>query len=249
MAETLNQLPHLPSAITRETITHGLAGLCKTPELEKLASTVIAQWKNTKVFDRLAKHRIFPVRNVLLYGPPGNGKTTACQWIASSIDVPLYRVRCESLVVGVLGESAKEMRKTMDWLAKAGKCVVLFDEVETIFPSRDSSTGNCGREIASAMTVFWQMLDRWSSPQLFCFATNMPDALDTALMSRFELMIEFGPPDQDQVREVVRYWSEVFHDYAPDSWSGELNELEFGSYRELWQAISSRVREVALASN
>lgn len=243
----LNTLPAaMPKSITKEIIQHGLAGLCRTPELDSISEIVVSQWRNTKVFDALAKHRIFPIRNLLFYGPPGNGKTTACQWIASKIECPLYRVRCESLVDSALGGSANLMRSTMDWIATAGKCVVLFDEVETVFPARETSKGNCGREISSSMTVFWQMLDRWHTPQLFCFATNMPEALDKALLSRFEMQLEFGPPDADQVRSVVLYWSEVFHEYRPEQWADVLKEMKFASYRELWQAIAQRVREVAL---
>lgn len=239
----------MPDSISKEPIFHGLAGLCRTPELELLADTVVTQWQNTKLFDSLAKYRIFPVRNLLLYGPPGNGKTTACQFLASKIDCPLYRVRCEGLVGSVLGETARLMRSTMDWIAAAGKCVILFDEVETIFPDRANSYGNCGREIASAMTVFWQMLDRWSAPQLFCFATNMHEKLDPALLSRLELQLEFGPPNEEQVRSVVAYWAEVFHAYRPDLWRDEVANESFVSFRDLWQRISQCVRRAALSES
>jgi AAA+ superfamily predicted ATPase len=74
----------------------------------------------------------------------------------------------------------------------------------------------------------------------------MPQMLDPALMSRFELKLEFGPPNQAQVRSVVDYWSEIFHEYSPAEWAPMLSESQFTSYRELWQSISEHVRAVAL---
>jgi ATP-dependent 26S proteasome regulatory subunit len=245
----MRTLPHaaqMPDAITLEPPANGLAGLAITPELEGIASVVVRQWNNTAVFDKLAKFGVHPIRNVLLYGPPGNGKTTASQWIAYHLKCPLYRIRCESLSGRYLGETGNLMRQTLDWLSKAGRCVVLFDEVETLFPARDSMDGASGREISSAMTQFWQTLDRWSTPQFFCFATNLPSKLDPALLSRFEARIELGPPTQVQIRSVVDYWAEVFHEHSPDSWAPQLAEKPFVSFRELWQSITKEVRAAAM---
>jgi AAA+ superfamily predicted ATPase len=249
----ISQLPYdqkavMPDSITIEPRVHGLAGLAETPELLQLSNIVVAQWNRSDIFDELAKYRIQPIRNVFMYGPPGNGKTTACQYLASKMGCPLYRVRCEMLVGSLLGETPRFMRRAMDYLSTVGRAIVLFDEVDAIFPARGSGNESsvCHREIGAAMTVFWQILDRWTTPQLFCFATNMPQMLDPALMSRFELKLEFGPPNQAQVRSVVDYWSEIFHEYSPSEWAPMLAESHFTSYRELWQAISENVRAVAL---
>ncbi len=237
----------MPDSITLEPPASGLAGLAITPELEQIASVIVRQWNNIAVFEKLAKYRVYQIRNLLLYGPPGNGKTTAAQWIANQIQCPLYRIRCESLSGRFLGETGNLMRQAMDWIAKAGRCVVLFDEVETLFPARTSMDGAIGREVSSAMTQFWQTLDRWSTPQLFVFATNLPEKLDPALISRFEASIELGPPTQEQIRSVVAYWAEVFHEYSPESWAPGLCEIPFDSFRAMWQNIQSAVRETALS--
>jgi AAA+ superfamily predicted ATPase len=237
----------MPSSVSKEKLSAGLAGLAITAELDRLSMVVVDQWTKRKRFDKLAKFGIQPIQKVLLYGPPGNGKTTACQWLASKIGVEMYLVRSDALVGQYMGTTANNIRETTDWLAaKAGPAVVLFDEVETLFPSRSDSHGVLGREISSAMTTFWQILDRWTGPQLFCFATNMPEKLDNALISRFELRLEFGPPSQDQIRSVVEYWSEIFHEYSPAEWKSEVADASYHSFRQLWQTISNRVREIAL---
>jgi SpoVK/Ycf46/Vps4 family AAA+-type ATPase len=238
----------LPSSVSKEKLVAGLAGLAITPELDSLASVVVHQWTKRERFKKLTEFGIQPIQKVLLYGPPGNGKTTACHWLASKINVPMYLVRSDALIGSYLGTTANNIRETTDWLAaKAGPSVVLFDEVESLFPSREESGhGTFGREIASAMTTFWQILDRWTGPQLFCFATNMPGALDEALISRFELRLEFGPPSQSQIESVVEYWAEVFHEYSPEQWKTEVAGGNYESFRQLWQTISNRVREIAL---
>lgn len=236
----------IPSSVSKEKLSAGLAGLAVTPELQRLSASVLSQWAKRDRLEKLAAFGVYPTRKILLYGPPGNGKTTCCQWMASKLKVDFYLVRTDALVGSYLGTTANNIRETMDWIAKVGPAVVLFDEVETLFLSRDNADGTCGRELSSAMATFWQMLDRWASPQLFCFATNMPEKLDKALMSRFELQLYFGPPTWAQVNSVVEYWSEVFHEYAPDTWAQSIRDAEHVSFRSLWQSISAKVLEVAL---
>lgn len=246
---TLPQSRPMPSSITEDKLPSGLAGLAKTPGLQKLADVVISQWSRGDVLDRLGRYGIYPIRKVLMYGPPGNGKTMACHWLAAELGVPLYRVRCEQLIASLLGETALKVRKALDWISGCGKAIILFDEVETIFPSRalnDSANEGCKREISAAMAVMWQMLDRWSSPQLFCFATNMENRLDPALMSRFELQLHFAPPTRENIVNVLDYWREVFHDLGADVWYPELVERDYESFRQLWLSIADRVRSFAL---
>ncbi len=196
----------MPSSVSKEKLSAGLAGLAITDELHQLGNVVVDQWTKRKRLEPLAKYGINPIQKVLLYGPPGNGKTTACHWLASKIGVDLYLVRSDALVGAWMGTTANNVRETTDWLTRQPAAVVLFDEVESLFPSRSDSNGSLGREISSAMTTFWQILDRWTGPHLFCFATNMPGKLDDALISRFELRMEFGPPTADQVAAVTEYW-------------------------------------------
>jgi SpoVK/Ycf46/Vps4 family AAA+-type ATPase len=221
-----------------------LASLATTNSLSELSKLVLRQWSLADEFSRLAKHGIRPVDRLLFYGPPGNGKTMASQWLAAKIDAPLYRVRCETLVTSSLGGTGTRLSEVMEWLADQPKSVVLFDEVEQIFRSRSTAKDSCDREYTSVMTIFWQYLDRWESPTLFVLATNLPDQLDTALMSRVDVKLEFGPPTPEQVCDVIRYWQEVLHEFGGDVWAPRLLERsEYESFRALFQEIQHAVRE------
>jgi ATP-dependent 26S proteasome regulatory subunit len=236
----------LPKGLSEETLGGNLASLAMTPALKSIIDTVLTQWRSKEVFKPLAKYGIFPVRQLLFYGPPGNGKTSACQWIAQRLDVPLYRVRCEQLVEAYLGRTASNVSDVMEHLMRSPSAVVLFDEVETLFPARGGDKSSCSREMTSAMTVYWQYMDRWTQNHLFVLATNMEEQLDAALMSRIEMHLQFGPPTAAQASEVIAYWSETLHQYGSDQWAKDLYLYldagnEFASFRDLWQQIQRRV--------
>jgi SpoVK/Ycf46/Vps4 family AAA+-type ATPase len=237
----------LPPGMSLEKPARNLAALAATSSLGELRGTVLAQWGRRKQFSALVKYGIQPINLALFHGPPGNGKTMACGWLAEKLGVSLYRVRCESLVGSHLGATASNFSNMMAWLAQQkSPCVVLFDEVEQILPSR--GTGNtadgCRREIASAMTVFWQWIDRWEAETLFVLATNLPAALDAALLSRCELKLEFGPPTPEQASNVIAYWRETLHEFGSDTWGPQLAEVaRWESFRELFFAVQSAVRK------
>jgi len=242
----MNQLPNsqMPLGLAVEHPARNLAALAATEPLLQMREVVLAQWRHAKTFAHLAKHGIRPIDRLLFFGPPGNGKTMASQWLAAQIDCPLYRVRCESLVQMYLGQTTGNVGRIMEWLQRQPRCVVLFDEVESLFPSRANSTGDCGREMNNAMSVFWQWLDRWEAPTLFVLATNMIERLDPALLSRIDLQLEFGPPTPEQAAGVAAYWAEVLHEYGGGEWGPLLADgRRWESFRALFQAVQWHVRQ------
>lgn len=245
----MNKLPNqsssnLPTGITLEKPARNLAALASTDSLTELRRIVITQWERMETFKDLAKHGIRPIDRLLFYGPPGNGKTMAAQWLAQQINAPLYRVRCESLIIPYLGQTANCVSELMAWLEKQPRCIVLFDEVEMLFPGRQISGNSNSRETSSAMGVFWQYLDRWEAPTLFVMATNMPGQLDPALMSRIDHQLEFGPPTTEQASSVIQYWAEVLHEYGGAEWGPTIDDgRKWESFRALFHAVQGRVRE------
>lgn len=237
----------LPTGLTIEKEARNLAALATTDSLAAMKKVVLAQWRHNKTFAELAKHGIRPIDRLLFSGPPGNGKTMAAQWLAQQIGCPLYRIRAESLIEAWLGATSTNVSNVMRWLQKQGPCVALFDEVETMFPSRETATSNCDRALQAAAAVFWQYLDRWESPTLFVLATNMPERLDPALLSRIDLKIFFGPPTQEQTRNVAGYWAEVLHKYGGAEWGPHIAEGKWESFRALFHAVQMSVREFVVA--
>lgn len=197
--------------------------LVMTVEHHALIRTVVSQWKKRDRFTAVRPYGIRPLDKLLFYGPPGNGKTMTCHWIAKTLDMQMFRVRCDQLHGSYLGQTTKAIVEVTDWLDRQRTpCLCLFDEAEHIFVNRAKTEGVCGREVGSALTVFMQALDRWTSPALLVLATNLPDQLDAALMSRIDCHLEFLGPTPEQAVELVQYWAEILSSHGGGDWGPQL---------------------------
>lgn len=243
----------LPPALTLEKSPPFVPRMVMTDELHVVVREVLTQWKHRKQFAGLVKFGIRPLDRLLFYGPPGNGKTMACQWMCQWMcqqsATPLYRVRCEQLLGSYMAQTAKALARVTEFLdGLTTPAVCLFDEVESIFVDRAVAGGQCDRERASALTIFFQALDRWRAPTLIVMCTNLVEQLDRALLSRVEMKLEFRGPTAEQAREVVDYWRELLCEFGADDWGPRIAEaIETGwrpeSFRELTQRIGRAARD------
>ena len=140
-------------------------------------------------------------KRVLLYGPPGCGKTTAAEALAAEIDRPLVVVRLDAVISSYLGETASNLRRLIQYAAE-GPFVVLFDEFDALGKVRDDPTEH--GEIKRVVNAFLQMLDAYDGTSLILAATNHEQLLDPALWRRFDDVIEFPRPTVHQARQLLR---------------------------------------------
>lgn len=219
-----------------------------TARLQTVMKEVLHQWRHRQAFAKLTKYGIRPLDRLLFYGPPGNGKTMACYWMARELDIPIYRVLCNQLHGPYVGETTQRTGAILDHLnALPQPAICLWDEIESIFVNRTDATGGGGREMSAALTVFLQSLDRWRAPVLLVMATNLLGKLDAALVSRVELSLEFCGPDADQCQQMLSYWVELLTDSGGDDWGpllakGIADKMP-QSFRELQQRIGFAARE------
>jgi len=217
-------------------------------QLKRALGEVSRQWQRRDAFAGLLKYGIRPLDRVLFFGPPGNGKTLTCYFLAKTLGVPIFRVLCNQLRGSHLGETTRNVANLLGFLnAATAPSLCLFDEVESIFVDRRASVGECDREIAAAMTIFMQALDRWKAPTLLVLATNLVGQIDEALLSRVELQLEFLGPTPEQAAELLNYWREILSDHGADEW-GPVLAAQFAatlpdSFRALQQLVAFRARE------
>jgi hypothetical protein len=140
-------------------------------------------------------------QRILLYGPPGCGKSSAAEAIATEIGLPLVIVRIDSVVSSYLGETASNLHRVMDFV-REGSWVLLFDEFDALGKARDDP-GEHG-EVKRVVTAFLQMLDAFKGSSLLLAATNHEQLLDPALWRRFDEVLEFGVPTVHQTRTLLR---------------------------------------------
>lgn len=140
-------------------------------------------------------------QRILLQGPPGCGKTSAAEALATELGRPLLVVRLDAVVSSYLGETASNLRRILDYTDQA-PFVVLFDEFDALGRSRDDASDH--GEMKRVVTAFLQMTDRYRGPSLLLAATNHPSLLDEALWRRFDEVLTFGLPTVHQLRQVLR---------------------------------------------
>ncbi len=117
-------------------------------------------------------------QRILLHGPPGCGKTSAAEALATEIGLPLVIVRIDAVISSYLGETASNLHRVFDFVNR-GSWVLLFDEFDALGKARDDP-GEHG-EVKRVVTAFLQMLDAFRGSSLLLAATNHEQLLDSAL--------------------------------------------------------------------
>ncbi len=147
--------------------------------------------------DVLAAGGLSPTQRVLFFGPPGCGKTLTAQVMASALSLPLVTVRFDAVVSSYLGETASNLRRVFDFIQR-GRWVVLFDEFDAIGKDRDNPFEH--GELKRVVNSLLQLMDAFKGESLLIAATNHENLLDSAIWRRFQAIIRFSlPTEQERV--------------------------------------------------
>jgi SpoVK/Ycf46/Vps4 family AAA+-type ATPase len=144
------------------------------------------------------KYGIKPVKGVLLFGPPGNGKTMLMRALANEIHFGFYRIAAPSLISAYSGESEKKLSQIFTIAKKNSPCVLFVDEIDAVGTSRDVEGDEAHKHVLSQLLEEldgFQKLDK----VIVVGATNKPNFIDPALLrsGRFDRSIYIPLPDED----------------------------------------------------
>jgi SpoVK/Ycf46/Vps4 family AAA+-type ATPase len=172
--------------------------LVLTGALVERLQTLVEEYRRWEEIDR----RGIPRRQrILFHGPPGCGKTSAAEALATEIGLPLVVVRIDAVVSSYLGETASNLHRIFDFVSQ-GSWVLLFDEFDALGKARDDPTEH--GEVKRVITAFLQMLDAFRGPSLLIAVTNHEHLLDPALWRRFDDVLEFPRATVHQSRQLLR---------------------------------------------
>ena len=168
------------------------------PLANKLADLVREQQRRSW----LREHGKVPHRRLLFLGLPGSGKTMTAEALAKQLKLPLFVIRLEALITRFMGETAAQLRLVFDEVDQR-RGVYLFDEFDALGTRRDST--NDVAEMRRVLNSFLQFMEAPNSTDsIVVTATNFPDLLDTALLRRFDLVLEFKPPTVEHIRDIIK---------------------------------------------
>lgn len=130
--------------------------------------------------------------SIILYGPPGCGKTLTAHHISHRLNLPLITARCDSLVSSYLGSTSKNIRKLFEYASKE-PCILFLDELDALAKARDDQheLGELKRVVVSLL----QNIDNLPEKTIILAASNHENLLDSAVWRRFEYKIPVNLPD------------------------------------------------------
>jgi len=160
--------------------------------------------------DKFKRMGIEPPKGVLLYGPPGCGKTLLAKAVATESEMNFISIKGPEVFSKWVGESEKAIRETFRKGRMAAPAVIFIDEVDSLTPRRGagySHSGVTGRVISQLLTEMDGLVSLKNV--IVIAATNRPDILDPALLrpGRFDRLIYVPSPDEDARLEIFRIYT------------------------------------------
>ncbi|MFA7402402.1 MAG: AAA family ATPase [Pelobacteraceae bacterium] len=198
--------------------------------------------KEHRQIAKIRSYGLAPRKKLLLVGPPGTGKTMSAAVLAGELGLPLFVVRLDSLITKFMGETAAKLRLIFDAISQS-RGVYLFDEFDSIGSQRGLS--NDVGEIRRVLNSFLQLIEQDDSDSLLLAATNHPEILDYALFRRFDDVVEYGLPEQEQLVKALQAKLAVFQKSKID-WNKLADSAAGLSYADITRACEEAIKEAII---
>src|SRR5688572_17893059 len=147
-----------------------------------------------------------PPKGILLYGPPGTGKTLMAKAAANESEANFISIKGPELLSKWVGESEKGVREIFRKARQAAPCIIFFDELDAIAPTRGGDHGD-SHVTERVISQFLTELDGLEilTNVLVIGVTNRPDIIDAALLrpGRFDRLLYVPPPDYDSRIKII----------------------------------------------
>ncbi|MCI4363967.1 MAG: AAA family ATPase [Thermoplasmata archaeon] len=155
--------------------------------------------------DVTTRFRLEPPKGILLFGPPGCGKTMLMKALASELGVEMISIKCSDLMSKWYGESENRVADLLRTARERAPAILFMDEIDAIAKRRDMYTADdVTPRLLSILLSEMDGIDK-SAGVIVVGSTNKPDLIDPALMrpGRLDKIIYVPPPDYNERMEIV----------------------------------------------
>ena len=197
--------------------------------------------RHPELFTRLG---IEPHSGVLLYGPPGCGKTLLAKVLASESDANMFSINGPEIMNKYYGETEAKLRDIFKEAKENSPGIIFIDEIDAIAPKREEAYGDVEkRVVAQLLALMDGLTDRGNV--IVLGATNRPDSVDPALRrpGRFDREMEISVPNADgrlEVMEIHTRGMPIAKDVNLKTLSSELNGYTGADMKSLCREAAMR---------
>jgi transitional endoplasmic reticulum ATPase len=198
--------------------------------------------RHPELFSRLG---IEPHSGILLYGPPGCGKTLLAKVLASESEANMFPINGPEIMNKYYGETEAKLRDIFKEAKDKSPSIIFIDEIDAIAPKREEAYGDVEkRVVAQLLALMDGLTDRGNV--IVLGATNRPDSVDPALRrpGRFDREFEITVPNEDERLEILQIHTRGM----PTSNDIDLKELSLELHGYTGADIKSLCREAAMKS-
>lgn len=155
--------------------------------------------------ERLARIKARPIKGVLFTGEPGTGKTMLARIIANESGATFLEISGPQFISKWVGQSEEILRLLFDYAAKQKRCIIFFDEIDSVAGQRSGDSHESSRRVVAQLLT---KMDGFAAADnvVVIAATNRPEDIDVALRrpGRFDWEIHFPYPDRDDREQILR---------------------------------------------
>jgi len=184
-----------------EEVEQSIESLILTPEQKDMIRKIGIALRHR---DLLHNHRIHEVGKLLFVGPPGTGKTSLALALSRELHMPLLEVRLSMVTSQYLGETSKNIDRIFELARQVAPSIIFIDEFDFVAKSRVADDHGAMKRAVNTLLKNIDRVNLVRNRVLLICATNHPQLLDEAAWRRFDEVVEFGLPNQEMRREIIR---------------------------------------------